>query len=584
MQDALDSQTPKPIVADSAFVGRRLLQSYGLRPLRSDLLAGISVTAVAVPTAMAYAELAGFPAVIGLYSSILPLVAYACFGSSRQLIVGPDAATCTIVAAALVPVAAGDPGRYLALSMALSIIVGLMCIVAGMLRLGFVGDFLSRPILTGFMNGVALMIISKQLGSLCGFELIKDTGFFLRIANFLARLGETHGPTLIVGAVTLGLIMSVERFAPRFPTPLVGVVGGILIAAIFDLERSAVSLVGTVPGGYPVPALPDVSVGDVEALSLKALAIMIVSFCSAIATAKSFATRNGYEVDTNRELIALGAANIASGISQGFAVSGADSRTAISDVAGGKTQMTGVFAAILITLVLLFLARPLSLIPRSSLAAVLIAAGASLFDFAALRQLYRASRGEFWIATAATLGVITIGVVAGIAIAILLAVVTLLWQVSRPHDAIMGVIPGTEDYHDLAEQPEAQAVPGVLIYRFDASLLFFNAEYLKQRVRLALAAATIKPHSFLFDAEAMSVIDITGAYALEEIRAEVERRDIRFAMARAKTAFRQRLDGFEVFGAAAERFYPSIRSAVDALGTTAAAAKLDACEHPVSER
>jgi high affinity sulfate transporter 1 len=564
LQEASNNQPSKRNSSDSVFAKVGLPRTYGLETLRFDLLAALAVTAVEVPTAMAYAELAGFSPVIGLYSSILPLVAYALVGSSRQLIVGPDAATCTIVAAALVPVAAQDPVRYLALSMALSLIVGVMCIVAGFLKLGFVGDFLSRPILSGFMNGVALTIISKQLGNFCGFALIGNTGFFLRVVDFVERLAEIHVPTLVVGAATLLLIWGVGRLAPRVPGPLVGVAGGILIATMFHLEHSPIALVGAIPAGFPVPRLPSVSLDDLQMLSGSALAILIVSFCSAIATAKSFATRNGYEIDANRELIALGAANLTSGISQGFAVSGADSRTAISDVSGGRTQMTGMFAAVLMTLVLLLLTRPLSLVPKSSLAAVLIAAGVSLLDIATVRHLYKASVGEFWVAIVATLGVITIGVVAGITIAIVLAVITLLWQASRPHDAILGLVPGSDEYHDMEQQPDARPIAGLLIYRFDASLVFFNAGYFKQRVRAVVAAATIKPRTFLFDAEAMTTVDMTGAYALEEMRAELERHGIGFMMARARTALRERLYSYGMFGANAESMYPSIRSAVQA--------------------
>ncbi len=544
---------------------RSRLQSYSREYLHSDLLAALSVAAVAVPTALAYAELAGFPPVVGLYSSILPLVAYACLGSSPQLIIGPDAATCTIVAASLVPLAAQNPERYLALSITLSMIVGIMCVGAGILRLGVVADLLSRPILSGFMNGIALTIISKQLGSFCGFALLNGTGFFLRVANFLSRLGEIHVPTLLVGSVTLLLMWAVSRFSPRFPTPLVGVVGGILLAAVFDLEKGAVALVGTIPAGFPIPKVPSVSLDDIQALSLNALGILLVSYCSAIATAKSFAARNGYAVEPNRELIALGAANLASGISNGFAVSGADSRTAISDLAGGKTRMTGVYAAILMALVLLFLTGPLSMIPRSSLAAVLIAAGISLFDLATIRRLYQASPGEFWVANVATLGVITIGVGAGIIIAVLLTVTTLLLRVSRPHDAILGLLTDRGDYCDMAEHPGANAIAGLLIYRFDAALLFFNAEYFKQRLRSAIAAAAVKPRCVILDTEAITMIDITATYALEEIRAEFESHGITFAIARARTALRGALDGYGVFGASAECFYPSIHSAVGAL-------------------
>jgi MFS superfamily sulfate permease-like transporter len=303
---------------------------------------------------------------------------------------------------------------------------------------------------------------------------------------------------------------------------------------------------------------------DIQTLSFEALGILLVSFCGGIATVKSFAARNGYKVDANRELMALGAADLASGISQGFVVSGADSRTAISDVAGGKTRMTGVYAAVLITVVLMFLTGPLSLVPKSSLAAVLIAAGASLFDFGAILRLYRMSRGEFWVANAAMLGVITVGVLAGIVIAVVLSLTMLLFRVSRPHDAILGLVPGTQDYGDTAEHSGAQGVHGLLIYRFDAAVLFFNAEYFKERVRSAVAAAPTKIRVLLFDAEAVTMIDTTAAFALEEIRTELASRGVNFAVARARTALRAQFDRYGLFEANAECFYPSIRSAVEA--------------------
>ena len=310
--------------------------------------------------------------------------------------------------------------------------------------------------------------------------------------------------------------------------------------------------------------LPVVSLTDIEELSFEALGILLVSFCSAIATAKSFAARNGYDIDPNRELVGLGAANIAAGISQGFAVSGADSRTAISDVAGGKTQMTGIFAAVLMAMVLLFLTRPLSIVPRSSLAAVLIAAGVSLVDLPATIRLYRMSRREFWVSNVATLGVITIGVGAGIVIAVLLTVLTLLLRASRPHDAILGRLPDTDDYVDIEQHQAARGVPGLLIYRFDASLVFFNAEYFKQRVRSAVRAVAVKPRAFIFDVEAVTMIDITAAYALEEVRAELEARGIEIMIARSRTALREQLNRYGVLGLGAERFYSSVKAAVDA--------------------
>jgi high affinity sulfate transporter 1 len=555
----------KIIAAKSSPAGRNLRQVFAMVPLRSDLFAAISVTAVAVPTAMAYAELAGFAPVIGLYSSILPLVAYACIGSSPQLIVGPDAATCTIVASALVPLAAQDPQRYIGLSMTLSLIVGIMCIAAGLLRLGVVADFLSRPILSGFMNGVALTIITKQLGDFSGVALVSGTGLFRRVADFVTKLDQIHVPTLLVGTATLVLIWAIKRLAPRIPAPFVGVVGGVALATVFDLENSAVALVGAVPSGLPTPTIPAVSLDDIQILSLYGLGVMIVSFCSAIATAKSFAARNGYEVNASREFVALGACNLASAASGGFAISGADSRTAISDAAGGKTRMTSIYAAVLMAVVLLFLTAPLELIPKTTLAAVLILAGTSLFSVADLVELYRVSRREFWVANVATLGVITIGVAAGIIIAVVMTLITLLLRVSRPHDAVPGRIPGTDEFGDIEENPNAQQVPGVLIYRFDASLLFFNAEYFKHRVRTAVERSDVKPRYLLFDVEAVTMVDVTAAHALKQIRSELEQQGISFAIARSRIALRDQFIRLGILTPDVDAIYPTIRSGAEAL-------------------
>jgi high affinity sulfate transporter 1 len=529
----------------------------------TDLLAGLAIAAVAIPTALAYAELAGFPPVVGLYASILPLVAYALFGSSPQLIVGPDAATCALVAASIAPMATGNPLRHLELSITLSVVVGSLCVVGGMLRLGGLANFLSRPILVGFLNGMGLVIISGQLGKLFGLHLRTDTGFFLRIADFVSKIGQTHFPTLIVGILTLVLIYLVGRLAPRVPGPLVGVCGGIAMMVLLDSEKWPVARMGAVPAGF---SLPHFHLGFFSAAAQilpDAVGIALLSFCSSMITAKSFAVRNGYEVQADREFIALGIANIASGLSSGFPIAGADSRTAINDLTGGRSQASGLTAAIVMALVLVACTAPLAYIPNASLGAVLVLAGFSLFDFQTLRKIWNISRAEFVLSAVATLGVATIGVLPGIALAIALSVALLLVRASSPHDAILGQVPGVDGFTDISEYAGAQTIPGVLIYRFDAALLFFNADYFKRRVRQALAKSAQPVRLFIFDMEAISVIDITGLEALEEVRSELASKRTSFVVARAKAELREHLvraGSWERIGA--ENFYPSVRSAV----------------------
>ena len=529
----------------------------------TDLLAGLAIAAVEIPTALAYAELAGFPPVVGLYASILPLVAYALFGSSPQLIVGPDAATCALVAASLAPVAIGNPLRHLELSITLSVVVGSLCVVGGLLRLGGLANFLSRPILVGFLNGMGLVIISGQLGKLFGLHVRTDTGFFLRIADFVSKIGQTHFPTLTVGILTLVLIYLVGRVAPRVPGPLVGVCGGIAMMVLLDSEKWPVARMGAVPAGFSLPHFHSGFFSDAAQILPDAVGIALLSFCSSMITAKSFAVRNGYEVEADREFIALGIANIASGLSSGFPIAGADSRTAINDLTGGRSQASGLTAAVVMAVVLVACTAPLAYIPNASLGAVLVLAGFSLFDFETLGKIWGISRAEFVLSAVATLGVATIGVLPGIALAIALSVALLLVRASSPHDAILGQVPGVDGFTDISEYVGAETIPGVLIYRFDAALLFFNADYFKQRVRRAVARSAQPVRLFIFDMEAISVIDITGLEALEEVRSELASKGTSFIVARAKAELREHLvraGSWDRIGAG--NFHPSVRSAV----------------------
>jgi high affinity sulfate transporter 1 len=530
---------------------------------RSDIFAGVAVAAIEIPTALAYAQLAGFPAVVGLYASILPLVAYAAVGSSRQLIVGPDAATCTMVSATLMGMAAGNAARYLDLSITLSFVVGALCVIAGSLRLGSLANLLSRPILVGFLNGIALTIISSQLGKLFGISVRMDTGFFLRVGDFASKLGATNFPTLVIGIVTLLLILLFGKMVPRVPGALVGVIVGMAMMKVLHFDVYPISRVGNVPSGLPVPHFPRTFLADALQLLPDAGSIFLICFCSSMPTAKSFALRNGYEVDANRELLALGMANFASAVSKGFVVAGADSRTAINDQAGGRTQVSGISAAIIMSLILVFAAGILESIPTASLAAILILAGVALLDFRAVQRIYEISRAEFILSIITTLGVATVGVLAGVVLAVALSLILLLIRASNPYDATLGKVPGMDGFTDMNEFSEAKPMPGLVIYRFDAALLFFNCDYFKRRVRHTITSCELRPRYFIFDMEAVNAIDVTGMESLEEIRAELISKGIVIIVARAKLEVRSTLSR----GGLTERigianFHRSIRDAV----------------------
>ena len=540
------------------------LRTYRAEWLRNDLAAGVSVAAIQIPTAIAYAELAGFGPEVGLYASILPLVAYALFGSSRQLIVGPDAATCAIVAAVLVPLAAGDPGKYAVFSAILGLLVGGLCIMGGMMRLGFLADFLSRPVLTGLLNGIALSIIVGQLGKVLGFSA-EAHRFSLIILEFASRLRETHLPTLALGGGILALILLLGKKAPRVPGPLAGIVLGALAVYLLNLGAYDLKLVGSVPAGLPSLSLPAASLDEIEALLSAALGIAVVSFCSAVLTARIFAVKNHYVIDANRDLVALGAANVMTGLSHGFVISGADSRTAVNDLVGGKTQITSLVAAACTALVLLFLTAPLAFVPVAALGAVLLTAGFKLLDLQSLRKVYFLSRFEFWHSILTTVAVIALGIVPGILLAISLAIAKLLQAASRPNEAIIGRVPGLDGYNEITGQAGAETIPGLLVYRFDGPPLFFNADYLKSRVRARVEAASPDLRWFLYVAEPANYLDVTGAEALESLRAELAERGITFAIARPHGRF---LSMLKRSGLAdrigSNHLFPSIRSAVQA--------------------
>jgi high affinity sulfate transporter 1 len=540
--------------------GLPALARYKRADLPHDLLAGLSVAAVALPVGVAYAELAGFSPVVGLYSSILPLVAYAIFGTSRQLIIGPDAATCALIAAAVAPLAAGDAAAYHSLSITLALLAGLFCIAGSFLRLGGLADFLSRPILAGFLNGIALSILLGQLGKLFGFS-IESGGIVPRLIEFISKLDMTHGPTLAVGACTFVVLAVAPRLLPRLPAALVALVAAGLVVALLGLGEHGVKTMGAVPAGLPALRAP--SFEHLHALVASAAGVALIAFSSMVITARSFATKNRYDIDVDREFAALGASNIASALSQGFAVSGADSRTAMADAAGGRTQVTGLVAAVAIALILIFLTGPLEHLPVAALGAVLVMAAISLVDIATLKEIYRIDRREFALSILTTVGVVAVGAIEAILLAVVLALVQFVRIVSRPAVELLGNVPGLPGLHSIARHEGATRREGLVIFRFNGPIVFFNAPYFKREALAAADAAGPGLRWLVIDMVPITLVDATGLYTAHEVIETLEARGVVVVFAGRQTEWKQWSErrGY-VRRSSQPRFVPTVRQAL----------------------
>jgi len=489
---------------------------YQRADLSHDIIAGLSVAAVALPVGVAYAELAGFGPAVGLYSSILPLLAYAIFGTSRQLIVGPDAATCALVTAAVTPLASGDQDLYQSLSVTLALLAGVLCIGASFLKLGALADFLSKPLLVGFLNGIALSILLGQLGKVFGYPVTAG-GVLPRLVEFVTKLGSTHWPTLGVGLGTFLILVIAPRVFRRIPAALLAMIVAAIAARLLGLEAQGVKTVGVVPAGLPVLKVPHVPLAVIPNLLGDAAGVALVTFASMMLTSRSFASKNRYEVEADREFAALGTANIASALSQGFAVSGADSRTAMSDASGGRTQATGLVAAAVIASVLLIFTGPLRYVPVAALGAVLVKAAMSLVDISALRTIYRIDRREFALSILASAGVVAVGSIPAILFTIILALLRFIRLVSRPKIEILGEVQGLPGFHSIDRHRESVTIPGLVLLRFNAPVVFFNAPFFKRGVLAAAEAAGPSLRWIVLDMLPITLVDATGLYTLEEI-------------------------------------------------------------------
>ena len=538
------------------------LRGYQRSWLRGDVLAGITVAAYLVPQVMAYAGLAGLPPVAGLWAMLAPLLLYAVFGSSRHLSVGPESTTALMTATALAPLAAGDPGRYAALAAALAVVVGLLCVLAYAIRLGFVADLLSKPVLVGYLAGVAMIMIVGQLEKLTGVPVDGDS-FGEEVLDFLRKLPEAHVATVILAAVTLALLLFLSWRWPQFPTPLVAVVAAAAAVLVFNLEQYGITVVGEVPQGLPGFSLP--GLGDLEALLLPAVGVLVVGYTDTILTARSFAVQGGYRIDSNQELLALGASNVGAGALQGFPISSSGSRTALGVAAGGHTQVYSLVACAVVASVLLLGGPMLSYFPDAALGAIVVYAALRLVDIGGFRRLYGFRRSEFLLALAALLGVLAFDLLYGVLLAVALSVMEMLYRVARPHDATLGVVPGLAGMHDIEDYPDAETIPGLVVYRYDSPLFFANADDFGRRALAAVEAESEPVYWFVLNVEANVEVDITALEAVDQLRAELVGRGIVFAMARVKRDLQNELDAFGLTATLGrDRIFPTIPTAVDA--------------------
>ena len=527
----------------SVVPGLATVRSYERRWLPRDAVAGLVLVALLVPQGMAYAELAGLPAITGLYTSILCLLGYAVFGPSRIMVLGPDSSLGPMIAATILPLvgAQGDPARAIALASMLGLLVGGIMVLAGAARLGFIADLISKPTIVGYLNGLALTILVGQLPKLFGFS-VKGDGFIPELKGFVKGLanGEAVGAAVAVGVLGIVIILGLQRIIPKIPGVLVAVIASIAAASLFDLGAHGVSLIGPLPQGFPPFTIPHVRLSDMALLIGGAFGIAVVALADTISLATSLAARSGEEVDGSREMIGIGAANVAAGLFQGFPVSSSASRSAVAEQAGARTQVAGVVGALGITLILLLAPDLLKNLPNPTLAAVVIVAAFSLVDVKSARRLYRQRRTEFGLAAAAFLGVTLLGVLPGIAIAVALSIGNVFRRAWWPYLTVLGRVPGVPGYHDVRSYPQAEQLAGCTIFRFDAPLFFANARAFREEVE-KLARAQTRPAWIVVAAEPITDVDTTAADMLEDLDEDLNEKGISLVFAEMKDRVREKV-------------------------------------------
>jgi high affinity sulfate transporter 1 len=547
--------------------GIGVITSYRREWLASDIIAGVVLTTLLVPQGMAYAELAGLPPITGLYTSIMCLLAYAVFGPSRILVLGPDSSLGPMIAATILPLAGanGDPKRAVALASMLAIMVAAILIVATVARLGFIADLISKPTMIGYINGLALTILIGQLPKLFGFKVDADN-FLGEVAGFVKGLahGETVPAAAAVGIAGIVLILVLQRWLPKVPAVLIMVVAAIAATTVFSLADHGVSLVGVLPRGFPPPTVPHVRPDDLGLLFAGALGIALVSLTDTISTASAFAARTRQEIHGNGEMMGIGMANLAAGFFQGFAVSTSASRTAVAERSGAKTQLTGVTGAVLIIVMIVFVPGLFRNLPSPALAAVVITASLSLADIPGTARLWRQRKEEFLLSIAAFAGVALLGVLPGIAIAVGLSILNVFRRAWWPYNTTLGRVEGIEGYHDVHTHPEAEQLPGLVIYRFDAPLFFANAKTFRDQVR-RLARSDPPPEWIVIAAEPVTDIDTTASDVLEDLDKALKAQGISLVFAELKDPVRRKIERYGLARTIEPRdFFPTVETAVAA--------------------
>jgi len=546
--------------------GLNTLRRYDSAWLRHDLVAGLVMTTMLVPVGVAYAEASGLPGINGLYATIVPLLAYALFGPSRILVLGPDSALAAVILTVVLPLSVGKPERAVALAGMMAIVSGVVCVAAGLARLGFITELLSKPIRYGYMNGIALTVLLSQVPKLFGFS-VTASGPLRQTWGIVNKVlaGSTNVVALAIGASTLAIILVLKR-RPRVPGILIAVVAATVAVAAFRLAtRAGVSVLGPLPRGLPAPRLPLVQVDDLVPVLMGGLAVALVSFADTSVLSRTYAARLRTPVDPNQEIVGLGVANLAAAFFQGFPISSSSSRTPVAEAAGARTQLTGVVGAIAIALLLVFAPKLLQDLPQTALGAVVIAAAIGLVEVSDLRRIYRIQRWEFWLSMACFAGVAVFGAITGIALAIVIAVIEFLWDGWRPHSAVLGRVQHVRGYHDITRYPEARLIPGLVLFRWDAPLFFANAELFRERVLDAVASSPTPVRWLVVAAEPVTSVDVTAADAVRELDDTLRAAGIEMCFAEMKDPVKDKLKRFGLFTLFGEQtFFATLGEAVSA--------------------
>ena len=544
--------------------GLLTLRRYHVSWLAHDVVAGIVLATMLVPVGIAYAVASGLPGICGLYATIVPLLAYALFGPSRILVLGPDSSLAAVILGVVFPLSGGDAGRAVALAGMMAVVSGIVCILAGVARLGFVTELLSKPIRYGYMNGIALTVLISQVPKFFGFS-VEDAGP-LRELWTIGKLildGKANWTAFAIGAGTLAVILLLKN-STRFSGTLVAVVGATAIVGMLDLAaRANVSVLGPLPQGLPTFAIPWIAYSDIVPVLIGGCAVALISFADTSILSRTYAARLGTKVDPNQEMVGLGAANVAAGFFHGFPVSSSSSRTPIAEAAGAQTQLTGIVGALAVALLLLLAPNLLKHLPSAALAAVVIASAIGLFEVADLRRIFRIQRWEFWLSIVCFVGVAVLGAIPGIGLAVAIAIIEFLWDGWRPHSAVLGRAEGVKGYHDITRYPNARQIPGLVLFRWDAPLFFANAEFFKERILDAVTKSPSPVRWVVVAAEPVTSVDVTAADTLTDLAKTLLNAGIGLHFAELKDPVKDKLKRFGLFTKFGEdKFFPTIGAAV----------------------